>query len=227
MGDYGDALPIPAAQHEEQARLEAEIFLNVCRLGGLSAHPLDIVSVRPEPHQLTIRLLDEPYVIRHWAEFLLPRTCGEDGDDPHDRITGVAGLGYRRGAGIVLHFPNMPTRVLLTGFNPRWWDRHPDTSRRTSVPRSSRQDRPLGRRCRLHTPAGQATGQSRALQPARAPAHLRLEQSHSPCRDHTRRREQRIPTAHRKPWGFGTCPRGVWSHGHDVAPLVSGTLVLP
>ncbi|MFE5885505.1 hypothetical protein [Streptomyces hydrogenans] len=120
-------LTIPAARHPEQAQLEADVFFACCKLGSSSAHPLGIVQVQPEKDQLTLRLLDEPYIIYYWAEFLLPRLTGEESDHPQDRVSGVAGLRYRRESrGITLYRPGMPTRILLTGFNPRWWKRVAD-----------------------------------------------------------------------------------------------------
>uniref|UniRef100_UPI002F90D842 hypothetical protein n=1 Tax=Streptomyces sp. NBC_01592 TaxID=2975889 RepID=UPI002F90D842 len=123
LTDTGQPLAIPAARHPEQAQLEAALFLACCRLGGLSQHSLGIVHVRPQEDQLTLRLHAEPYIVHHWADFLLPR-LNTDGSDPRDRITGVPGLRYRReGSNICLHRPGMPARIVLTGFNPRWWER--------------------------------------------------------------------------------------------------------
>jgi hypothetical protein len=120
----GQALTIPEARHLEQAQLEAALFLACCKLGGLSKHPLGIISACPEEDLLTLRLDNEPYVVRHWADFLLPRLADDKASDPRDQITGVAGLRFRReGAGIRLHLPGMPARIMLTGFNPRWWER--------------------------------------------------------------------------------------------------------
>jgi hypothetical protein len=119
-------LAIPAARHLEQALLETAVFLACCKVGGLSEHPLGIVHVRPEEDQLTLRLTDQPYIVDYWAEFLLPRlTCEDDGSmSPQDRVQGVAGLRYRRErGGICLYRPGMPASILLTGFNPRWWER--------------------------------------------------------------------------------------------------------
>ncbi|MFF2518877.1 hypothetical protein [Streptomyces sp. NPDC058086] len=126
----GEALPIPAARHPEQAELEAAVFLATCKIGGVSRDPLGIVSVRPEPELLGIRMLAEPYVIRYWADMLLPRSVADDSSDPHNRVSGVAGLRYRheRG-GICLYRPGTPARILLTGFNPRWWERVTDLLR--------------------------------------------------------------------------------------------------
>ncbi|MFI6730133.1 hypothetical protein [Streptomyces atratus] len=127
LTDADRPLTIPAARHPEQAQLEAALFLACCRLGGLSQHPLGIVHVRPEKDQLTLRLLAEPYVIHHWADFLLPRLNTDGPSDPRDRVTGVPGLRYRReGSNICLHRPGMPARIALTGFNPHWWERITD-----------------------------------------------------------------------------------------------------
>ncbi|MEU3401355.1 hypothetical protein [Streptomyces filamentosus] len=127
LADANQPLTIPAARHPEQAQLEAEVFFACCKLGSSSAHPLGIVQVRPEEDQLTLLLLDEPYIVHYWAEFLLPRLTGEESDHPQDRVSGVAGLRYRRESrGILLHRPGMPARILLTGFNPRWWERVAD-----------------------------------------------------------------------------------------------------
>ncbi|MEU6973803.1 hypothetical protein AB0A71_39975 [Kitasatospora aureofaciens] len=121
-----DGSAIPVARHPDQAALEAAVFLAACKMGGLSPHPLGILKVRPEPERLTIRLLDEPYVVRHWAERLLPiqaAVAGDD-DDPRDCVIGVAGLRSRVGAGgVTLYRPGTGAQVLLTGFNTRWWQR--------------------------------------------------------------------------------------------------------
>lgn len=123
----GQPLTVPAARHPQQAQLEAAVFLACCKIGGLSEHPLGIVQVRPEKDRLALRLLDEPYVVHHWAEFLLPRRTGDESDHPQDSIAGVAGLRYRReSGGILLHCPGAPARILLTGFNPHWWERIAD-----------------------------------------------------------------------------------------------------
>ncbi|MFE9427740.1 hypothetical protein ACFYNO_32805 [Kitasatospora sp. NPDC006697] len=121
-----DASGIPAADSPEQEALEAAVFYRVCKMGGLSAHPLGIMKVSPEPERLTVRLLDEPYVVRHWAERLLPQQADElTGDrDPRDCIHGVPGLRSRVGAGgVALYRPGTSAQVLLTGFNTRWWER--------------------------------------------------------------------------------------------------------
>ncbi|MFF8975087.1 hypothetical protein [Streptomyces sp. NPDC014995] len=88
----GRPLSIPAARHVEQARLEAAVFQRVRALGGLSEHPLGIVRVRPQEDRLTLQLVDEPFIISHWIDFLYPRVSGEVGDDPRDRVAGVPGL---------------------------------------------------------------------------------------------------------------------------------------
>jgi hypothetical protein len=126
----GEPLAIPAARHPEQAELEAAVFLAACKIGGVSQDPMGIVSVRPEPELLGIRMLAEPYVIRYWADMLLPRSVADDSSDPHNHVSGVAGLRYcREQGGICLHRPGTPARILLTGFNPRWWERVVDLLR--------------------------------------------------------------------------------------------------
>ncbi|MGW4979220.1 hypothetical protein [Streptomyces mirabilis] len=71
------------------------------RIGGLSAHPLGIRHVRPTLHQLTIRLLSEPYVVWYWAEMLLPHKTweAEESSDRRDQVGGVCGLRFRSGSG--------------------------------------------------------------------------------------------------------------------------------
>ncbi|MFI5987688.1 hypothetical protein ACIBEA_43375 [Streptomyces sp. NPDC051555] len=124
LGDTDQPLTIPAARDLEQAELEAAVFFAACKIGSLSEHPLGIIQVRPEEDQLTLRLLDEPYVVLHWAESLLPRLRDGESGHPLDRVVGVAGLRYRReSGGISMHRPGTPARILLTGFNPRWWER--------------------------------------------------------------------------------------------------------
>ncbi|MFD6691031.1 hypothetical protein ACFWEV_34830 [Streptomyces bacillaris] len=114
---------IPAASSTVQARFESDIALRAASIGGISPHPLGIVALHPTPDRLTLRLLNEPYVISHWAQTLLP-TTDPDTSPPVDAVSGVAGLRYRLGANTVhLHRPGTPARVDLTGFNPRWWQR--------------------------------------------------------------------------------------------------------
>lgn len=99
-------------------------MLRVCKVGSLTPHPLGIIRLRPEAHRLVLRLIDEPYVIRYWAESLLPVQHKNASDDPRDQISGVWGLRYSRSsAGIALHRPVSNARIVLTGFNRRWWDR--------------------------------------------------------------------------------------------------------
>lgn len=71
LPDDGSVLTIPPARYEEQARLEAEVFLGLGGVGGLTAHPLGIVRLRPEPDGLTARVADAPYVVMCWADLLL------------------------------------------------------------------------------------------------------------------------------------------------------------
>ncbi|MFF8994061.1 hypothetical protein ACF09H_29870 [Streptomyces sp. NPDC014983] len=125
LKDHGRPLPVPAARHQEQALLETAVFLSCCKIGGFSEHPLGIVQVRPDEDRLALRLANEPYLAYYWAEFLLPRlTDCDEFSSPQDRIIGVPGLRYRRErGGICLYRPGMPASILLTGFNPRWWDR--------------------------------------------------------------------------------------------------------
>ncbi|MFJ7423994.1 recombinase family protein [Streptomyces uncialis] len=62
-----------------------------------------------------------------------PRT-GDDSDDPRNRITGLAGLRYRRDhGGIHLHRPDMLTMITLTGFPAHWWDRITDRMHRVAL----------------------------------------------------------------------------------------------
>ncbi|MCT9093927.1 hypothetical protein N4G70_34480 [Streptomyces sp. ASQP_92] len=125
LTEPGFPLTIPAARHPEQAQLEADLFLACCKIGGLSKHPLGIVQVHPTDDQLTLRLLAEPYVLHYWAEFLMPRPNPDsDASHPCDKIIGVPGLRYRCGnSSICLYRPGMPANIVLTGFNPRWWER--------------------------------------------------------------------------------------------------------
>ncbi|MFI2031861.1 hypothetical protein [Streptomyces buecherae] len=118
-----DVLTIPAALHAEQARLESDVFLGLGAIGGLTAYPLGIVWVRPESDRLTIRVTNTPYVVLCWADLLLPR-LGEPSSHPLDPVSGLPGLRYRReGRNVHLYRPDMPARIILTGFNMRWWDR--------------------------------------------------------------------------------------------------------
>ncbi|MET8816426.1 hypothetical protein ABZW47_31050 [Streptomyces sp. NPDC004549] len=120
----GRPLSIPAARHTEQARLEAAVFQRVCALGGLSEHPLGIVRVHPQEDLLTLHLVDEPFIISHWIDFLYPRVDEEAGGDPRDQVAGVPGLrSSRQAGGVLLYRPGMTAAVVLRGFNPRWWDR--------------------------------------------------------------------------------------------------------
>ncbi|WP_223778811.1 hypothetical protein [Streptomyces sp. 135] len=125
LEDDGRPLPVPAARRPEQALLETAVFLACCKIGGVCEHPLGIVQVRPDEDQLVLRLANEPYVTYYWVEFLLPRLADHDEfSSPQDWIIGVPGLRYRRErGGICLYRPGMPTSILLTGFNPHWWDR--------------------------------------------------------------------------------------------------------
>ncbi|NUK21948.1 hypothetical protein [Streptomyces lunaelactis] len=108
----------------DQAAFEAALLLRVCKVGSLTAHPLGIVQLRPEENQLVIRLTNEPYIIRYWAEFILPYQHDDTSGDPRDLISGVYGLRYRlTGAGVVLYRRGSKAQIVLTGFNRRWWDR--------------------------------------------------------------------------------------------------------
>ncbi|MEU8543092.1 hypothetical protein AB0C52_24430 [Streptomyces sp. NPDC048717] len=124
LPEDGSALAIPPARHAEQARLEAELFLRLRPIGGLCAHPLGIIRLRPKPDRLTIRVINTPYIVMCWAELLLPRLTGEQDADPRDLVVGVPGLRYRgHPRGIHLYRPATPARITLTGFSTRWWDR--------------------------------------------------------------------------------------------------------
>ncbi|WP_405983809.1 hypothetical protein [Streptomyces sp. NBC_00872] len=123
----GGVLTIPPARHVEQARLEAEVFLRLGAIGGLSAHPLGIVRLRPEPDRLTIQVINAPYIVMCWADLLLPRFHDEPDSDPRDCVSGIPGLRFRRDRRTIrLYRPDTPTSITLTGFNPRWWDRITD-----------------------------------------------------------------------------------------------------
>ncbi|MFI6587474.1 hypothetical protein [Embleya sp. NPDC050493] len=92
-------------------------------MGGLTPHPLGIVGVRPERDRLTVRLMNEPFVIAHWATRLLPYFDPKD-DSPADAVGGVLGLRSRiDGNHVRLTRPGTTASVRLTGFNPRWWIR--------------------------------------------------------------------------------------------------------
>ncbi|MEU3602209.1 hypothetical protein ABZ714_26350 [Streptomyces sp. NPDC006798] len=68
-------------------------------------------------------MTDAPWGVMCWADLLLSRPTGEHDSDPRNRITGPAGLRYRRDhGGIHLHRPGRPTRITLTGFPAHWWD---------------------------------------------------------------------------------------------------------
>lgn len=93
-------------------------------VGSFTPHPLGIIRMRPEAHRLVLHLFDEPHIIRHWAESLLPSQHGDADDDPRDQVWGVRGLRYRQSSsGIVLYRPDSDAQIVLTGFNRHWWDR--------------------------------------------------------------------------------------------------------
>jgi hypothetical protein len=119
---------IPAAHGTEQTDLESAIALRVSGIGGLSKHPMGIVSLRPDPGRLTLRLLHEPYVIAFWAQLLLPIVDDSSAfSDARDAVTGVPGLRfYLSSHAVHLTRPGTPVDVRLTGFNPRWWQRIAD-----------------------------------------------------------------------------------------------------
>ncbi|MFH8805405.1 hypothetical protein ACH4F6_38675 [Streptomyces sp. NPDC017936] len=124
LSGSGRPLSIPAALHAEQVRLEAAVFQRVCAMGGVSEHPLGVVRVRPREDRLTLQLVDEPHVIGHWIDLLSPAVNEGMGDDPRDRVAGVPGLrSCREAGGIRLYRPGTAAVILLSGFNPRWWER--------------------------------------------------------------------------------------------------------
>jgi hypothetical protein len=127
-------LTIPQAHCPEQEELESAVFFEVCKMGGLSAHPLGIIRVRPEQDHMVIRLLDEPYVIRYWADALLPsRAWDHESADPRDNVFGVYGLRWKPASGgIHLFLPGTSARLVLTGFNPHWWTRIAELLRTSS-----------------------------------------------------------------------------------------------
>ncbi|MFE7524656.1 hypothetical protein ACFU7Y_02930 [Kitasatospora sp. NPDC057542] len=78
---------------------------------------MGIHAVHPGPHGLTIRLDAQPFVVRHWAERLLP----VDPTAP-DEIHGICGLRFRTTYHhVLLSQPGLNTSVRLTGFPTRWW----------------------------------------------------------------------------------------------------------
>ncbi|NMI55926.1 MULTISPECIES: hypothetical protein [unclassified Streptomyces] len=96
----------------------------------MTPHPAGIVQLRPEPNRLTIRLADEPYVIHHWADRVLP-VVDPGGGDPRDEIAGVYGLRYRiTGSRVVLYRPGSQAQIRLHGFSPGWWERAATRRRR-------------------------------------------------------------------------------------------------
>ncbi|MFF4384562.1 hypothetical protein [Kitasatospora sp. NPDC001547] len=119
-----DIRTVPDAS-TEQADLEAEVFLQVCKAGGFSPHPAGIINVRPRSAmQLAIRLVSEPYIVRHWAERLLPQHYPDIAPDPVDQFNGVPGVRYQTTSGAVrLYRPGHDAEIRLTGFPTRWWNR--------------------------------------------------------------------------------------------------------
>ncbi|MFD9063275.1 hypothetical protein ACFVZ3_17380 [Kitasatospora purpeofusca] len=126
-----------AAADPEQAELEAAATLAVCRIGIQGAHPLGIASLHPEPHRLTMRLTPRPYVVRLWAEALLPCHAWDahTRTDPRDRVGGVYGLRWHTTASAVhLYRPRTPGLLRLTGFPARWWPRAAAAAERSRGP---------------------------------------------------------------------------------------------
>lgn len=120
----GGVLVIPPTRHEEQARLEAEIFPGLGAIGGLSAHPLGIVRLRPEPDRLTIRAAGRPRA----------RTRYNPGQgDSSSRHT------------VVLH--HEPEAVALRDHSSGWcwWRRTTSSSTRWAARSASSARTPLGR----------------------------------------------------------------------------------
>lgn len=113
--------PIPQAARPEQAFLETLILHRVRgRFGIVSEFPLGIVRVTPKPDKLVITLDPQPFVVRAWADHLLPL----DSNEP-DEIRGVAGLRYhvaRHHVDLYLDHGNHRARVVLQGFPVRWWE---------------------------------------------------------------------------------------------------------
>ncbi|MGC0405243.1 hypothetical protein RKD27_007887 [Streptomyces sp. SAI-126] len=117
-----DVPVIPPAEHVDQAELEAVVLVRAAGLSGLSSHPLGIRAVRPEPHRLTILLLNEPYVASWWTERLLP--VHDPSNAPADAVNGIPGLRYEMaGHGVRLFRPGRSAEVLLTGVRLRSWQR--------------------------------------------------------------------------------------------------------
>lgn len=122
---------IPAAVDVEQAYLETELLTRLRGLGSMSPHPLGILQTRPDPERLALQLLAEPYVVRYWADLLVPWVDEAD-EDPRDAVSGAAGLRWWcHGQGVDLTRPGTAARVRLTGFPSRWWARAVDSRARS------------------------------------------------------------------------------------------------
>ncbi|MEU2363077.1 hypothetical protein ABZ616_20440 [Streptomyces noursei] len=116
------APPIPPANHGGQALLETQILEKMRGLLGLcSPHPLGIRSVTPTPDTLTIVLDREPFVVRAWAQQLLPIDPGDGGE-----IWGLWGLRYRIARHriyLIVDDGTHRAQVALAGFPVRWWEK--------------------------------------------------------------------------------------------------------
>ncbi len=117
-------LTIPATRHQEQARLEAEVFLGLRAVGGLSAHPLGIVRLRAgarRAHRPGGRRALGRHVLGGPPPPPPQRRNRRRSPRPHHRYPRPPPP--RGDGGIRLHRPDMPTRITLTGFPAHWWGR--------------------------------------------------------------------------------------------------------
>lgn len=115
------APPIPTAACDGQAQMETQILESMRGILSLnSPYPLGICSITPRPESLTIVLDCEPYVVRAWAERLLPFDPGPEND-----VYGLSGLRYRVGhhqVHLTVDDGTHRGQVILSGFPVRWWE---------------------------------------------------------------------------------------------------------
>ncbi|MFF2819574.1 hypothetical protein ACFVT9_29145 [Kitasatospora cineracea] len=109
---------VPAASTLAQARLEATVLHRGRGLSTVSAYPMGIKALQPQNNLLTMKLEPEPFVIRHWAQSLLPVDPG-----PGNEVYGVGGLRYTTTNNhVLLTQLGTGARLKLTGFPTHWWE---------------------------------------------------------------------------------------------------------